>query len=150
MKESLAVSHGLTALHKVSRRAGSSEMKGINGEMELDKFGNCWRLSSCWLQVITSETPDWMLTGWLWPETPGNLLTHISSTIPLHSEGLQSQPQSLSQQLNCGSETMGRLHTEEKCTGAAPGPNLPVDLIKPSHYPCSQKMLPVSSSMCSV
>lgn len=101
-----------------------------------------------------------MLASWLWPETPGNLLTHISpietwwevscSTIPLRSEGFQSQPRSLSQQLNCGSERMGRLHTDEKCAGAAPGPNLPVDLLKPSHYPCSQKMLPVSSSMCSV
>lgn len=36
VKETLALSHGLTALHKVSRRAGSRGMKGINGEMELD------------------------------------------------------------------------------------------------------------------
>lgn len=41
-------------------------MKGVNGETELDGFGNCWWLSSYWLQLITSMTPDWKLTGWVW------------------------------------------------------------------------------------
>lgn len=42
MKEFLALSHGLTALHKVRGRAGIREVKGISGEMELDRFGICW------------------------------------------------------------------------------------------------------------
>lgn len=78
MKEFLALSHGLTALYKACGRAGSSEMKGINGDMELDRFGNCWWLGSCWLQLTTSKTPDWILTGWLWSEAPGSLFIHVS------------------------------------------------------------------------
>lgn len=42
MKEFLALSHGLTALYKAHGRAGSSEMKGIDGDTELDRCGNCW------------------------------------------------------------------------------------------------------------
>lgn len=56
------LSHGLTALHVVCGRAGSREMEGINGEREHDRFGNRWWLSSWWFQVITSKSPDWVLT----------------------------------------------------------------------------------------
>ena len=61
-------------LHKVHGSAGNSEMKGINRDIDLDRPGNCWWLSSCWLQLITSKTPAWILTGLFWSEMPGSLL----------------------------------------------------------------------------
>ena len=64
----------LRPLHKVHGSAGNSEMKGINRDIDLDRPGNCWWLSSCWLQLITSKTPAWILTGLFWSEMPGSLL----------------------------------------------------------------------------
>lgn len=163
MKEFLALSHGLTALYKACGRAGSSEMRGIKGDMELDGFGNCWWLSSCWLQLTTSKTPGWTLTGWLGPEAPESLFIHVSHfstwwevswpTMPLHSATtlLVPAPKPVSAIELWIRENEQVTYWQEITTSrGTPGPALPVDLINPSRYPRSYKMLLILFSTCSV
>lgn len=162
MKEFLALSHRLTVLHKVCGSVGSSEMKGINGVITLDRSGNHWWLSSCWLQLITSKTPDWILTGLFWSETPGSLLIdsfpHLNlvegeSDLQCHCvlRASGASPKACLSNLTVYQRVSGQVTQWWRVTsGEAPGTSLSVDLIKPSHYTHSQKILLVLSPMCSV